>query len=141
VTVRAYVEGAHWQGDTRCHVATPEVIELRGEDGRAFAKVTESRSEEMKSVARRSRCVNVAALGANGVHIDGYEVICEVARTAVGRTGGARREAPVSVPNAWSTPFTRTCLIERRQVKGLTFLNRAFVRLAPALSATSMGSR
>jgi ferredoxin len=50
--LRVFVDEAICQGHTLCHMAAPEVFELRDEDGHAFVTVTEFTPEVMKAARR-----------------------------------------------------------------------------------------
>lgn len=51
--MRVRVDEAVCQGHTLCHLAAPEVFDLREEDGHSYVKVTEL-TPEMVEAARRA---------------------------------------------------------------------------------------
>ncbi len=49
---RVYVQEDVCQGHTLCHMAAPEVFELREEDGHAFVKATDLAPEDVAAARR-----------------------------------------------------------------------------------------
>ena len=50
--MRVYVQEDVCQGHTLCHMAAPEVFDLREEDGHAFVSLTEFTPEVMEAARR-----------------------------------------------------------------------------------------